>query len=236
MKLADPYAVMSILYFKCLSPAGQSHQLFKEPICFCYWLVHKDMICSVQHKTHDNRRNKAEWVFPYLSLSASGKPERGHISLCVLEASLGAVTLPTSFRKYGEVLGYNVLQCAMALGLYDYTVPLPARRLPVLSSQPAWLVWWLLGDPPSASALNLSPGHPSVWTESDPTKGWTAGLQVEMQGKFAKRNPSSILNNSYKQTLREACHGLSESRLIKEDYKKIRNWHLTEKQSFIRSC
>lgn len=74
-----------------------------------------------------------EWVCPYLTLSAS-------ISLCVLEASLGMVTLPTWCSKHGEAMGYNLLQCAVALGLYDSITPLKAKRLPALSSHHAQLV------------------------------------------------------------------------------------------------
>lgn len=57
-KLADPYTVISVLYFKCLSAGGQNHQLKKEPVCLCYWLLHKDMTCVLQHKIHNNHRKK----------------------------------------------------------------------------------------------------------------------------------------------------------------------------------
>lgn len=44
------------------------------------------------------------------------------LSLHVLKTLLGMVTLPTWCGKHGEGLGYNLLQCVMALGLYDHTL------------------------------------------------------------------------------------------------------------------
>lgn len=180
-KLADPYAVVSVLYFKCLSAGGQNRQLINEPVCPRYWLLHKDMTWDLQHKTHDNHRNKAIPMcregFPptYLSQLVASVYIT---SLCALEASLGTVTVPAGAESVEKGLGYNLLQCVTALGLCEHTMPLPVCRIPALCSRPVRLAWWLLEEPAFTRAESLAPGHPGVGLDSDPTKGGTAGLQA----------------------------------------------------------